>query len=210
MSLTNMPQQEVAAIVHAIKAESVTYSAVIFRDADGEVLLDPDGRCLTVPSFELPPRQRVAPHLLLAVRRRFGVAANCRFGLTLTLEESSRHVVVLEAVGAENESASHRWFDAREMPRGDASTPGSLGRRCAEPFAEASAHNSGLTSGRFAKPGWLAEVQNWTESSVAPLGLCLHGPWTQFGMGPDTSLLCFEALWQGRHLVQSSRSGRHS
>ena len=173
-------------------AETMTCYAVLLRDLDREVLLERDGGIFTVPAFGLPRRQRVAPHLLSAVEKLYGLAANCRFGFTLQGGESGERCVVLEVPRIPTSDSSLVWVSTQEISweriRSEIAREALRGA-----IEKAMAYNDGRSAGRFVQPGWFAEVQDWVHRCVAPMGFEIRGPRTQLNMGPDFSLICFDA-----------------
>ena len=55
------------------------------------------------------------------------------------------------------------------------------------------------SQGFFGRPGWLAEITNWTQRAIEPLGMHLTGTYQQRNASPSTSLLRLttedSALW---------------
>jgi hypothetical protein len=178
--------------------QTVRCFAVILRDADREVLLEHRGDSLSVPAFELPKRQRTSPHLVPAVRQRFGVNAACRFKFTLTPGEPTERCVVLDAHEIESPQFNHSWVSTETVPW-NRIQPEIVRETLRSALSKTIAYNAGSVRGRFVQPGWFAEVLSWVRSSAASHGVCLSGPWLQYSMGPDFSLICFKGcekdLW---------------
>ena len=187
---TTPPNPETKA--QACATECQTCYLVMLRHNDGEVVLEPDGDSFTIPVVEIPRRQRVPPHLLVAVARRYGLAANCRFSLAIHDRAPLGRWVVLEVPEDQPVNGRQEWVNTRQI-RWDSIEPDFARDLLRSALAEATAYSTGALEGRFVRPGWLAEVICWARNSLAPYGIELLGPWLQFNMGPDFSLIRFDA-----------------
>jgi hypothetical protein len=191
------PQQR-ASLPGLCATENMSCLAVILRDRDREVLLEPDGGSFTIPVFDLPRRQRVAPHLLRAVEKLYGLAANCRFSFSLPVGESGQvgesggRCVVLEALRIPTSDSTRAWVATREI-RWDSIRPEIAREALSRALEKTMAYNEGLLTGRFVQPGWFQEIQDWVCRSVSPACMDPRGQWLQLNMGPDFSLISFDA-----------------
>lgn len=162
--------------------------AIVTRRNDAEVLLLRWPGYLNIPVFDIPQRQRVAPHLLPAIRARLGVSAVCRFSLPLTSSDLGGRCVVLEALGEEPIPEPAAWIRMQDI-EWNRIEPAVVREILWTALAKATAYDTGQVAGPFARAGWLEDVLSWVRSRLANHGTELRGTWTQYNMGPGFSLI---------------------
>ena len=172
-------------------ADNETCYLVMLRHNDGEVVMEPDGDTLRVPVVEIPRRKRVPPRLQSAVARHYGLAVNCRFSFAVHDGAPFPRCVVLEVPGDQPVNG-REWIDTGQI-RWDSIQPDVARDVLRRALAKATAYNTGVLEGRYVRPGWFAEVIGWARSSLPPDAIELVGPWLQYNMGPDSSLIRFGA-----------------
>jgi hypothetical protein len=168
---------------------------VVLRNRDREVLLSRDSDCLRLPEVRIPSDERVPPNLLREVHRSLGLRASCRFNIPRRLE--ALPCVVLDGLDGSAKSDSG-WLPIEELQS-----------ERIQPAAHRELFNAAIDrlrqyaceplSANFVKSGWLDEVLAWTKDRLNISDRPLDVDWTQYGMGPDYSLLRFawagEAVW---------------
>ncbi len=170
--------------------------AVMIRHDDGEILLSRDHDCFSIPVFEIPQRQRVAPNLLPAIQTRFGLSAICRFSLPLSDSDSDGRCVVLEVLDDRPVGGRMVWIPVSEIEWNRIAPPAARDVLW-KALARATAYNAGLVAGRFVRPGWLEEVLSWVRTCLAGQSMELRGTWSQYNMGPDYSLINLDTDGRG-------------
>lgn len=172
--------------------------AVMTRHDDGEILLSRDRDCFSIPAFEIPQRQRVAPNLLSAIQTHFGFCAVCRFSLPVPDSDSDGRCVVLEVLNDRPVRGRSVWIPVPEIEWNRIEPPAARDILW-KALARATAYNAGLVAGRFVRPGWLEEVLSWARACLASHSMELRGAWSQYNMGPDYSLISLDtdgrAVW---------------
>lgn len=174
---------------------------IITRRGDSEVLLRRRNGSLRLPAVTVPARQRLAPHLLPAIRADLGLHTICRFCIDAAAAQTgpARSYCVLEVLSRKDQPKGNwSWVMSDEL--------GSIPFRdeadalaCRRALQRMADRDRGLSSGSFTRPGWFSEVRTWVGSEIRRHGMTLGADWAQFNMGPDFSLLRFAtdgtAVW---------------
>lgn len=165
---------------------------VLLRLDDSQVLLSRDRDGTGLPTVEIPCDQRVAPNLLPAIERNFGIAATARFSVPVQDLDPRGRCAVLDVSEERSLPGEVLWANVGSFPWRALRSDGArtILRRA---LARVTEYASGQMPARFVRPGWLTEVRNWTRESLARRGRKLHGTWSQYNMGPDSSLIRFAA-----------------
>lgn len=170
--------------------ENLTCYAVMMRRDDRQVLLCQDADFLSVPTIDIPRRQRVSPNLLSSIKNHFGLLASCRFSVDIQDIDSEGRCVVVDVLGDEPLRNCAVWIAARQIQwsciRSDAAR-----RVLRKAMEQARAYRMGRVPGEFVRPGWMNEVSTWVSNSLAHHHVGLRGTWLQYNMGPDFSLIRF-------------------
>lgn len=169
--------------------------AVMTRHDDGEILSQSHD-CFSIPIFEIPRRQRVAPNLLPAIRTRFGLSAVCRFSLPVSDGDSDGLCVVLEVLNDSPLCGPSAWIPVSEI-EWNRIEPDSARDVLWQALARVTAYNPGLVAGRFVRPGWSEEILSWVRTCLAGQSMELRGTWSQYNMGPDYSLISLDTDGRG-------------
>jgi hypothetical protein len=166
------------------------------RHDDGEILLLRDRDCFSIPAFEIPQKQRVAPNLLSAIQNHFGFSAICRFSLPVSDIGPDRRCVVLEVLNDRPVRGCSVWIPMSEIEWNRIEPPAARDILW-KALARATAYNAGLVAGRFVRPGWLEEVLSLARDCLTSHGAKLRGTWSQHNMGPDYSLIRLDTDGRG-------------
>ena len=190
---TAFSSRETEAISQSPPPETRRCYAVMLRHNDGQVLLSKGGGRFGIPVLEIPQQERVAPNLLAAIRKRYGLTAVCRFSLPIRDLDPEGRCIVLEVPEDAPADGNAVWIDVHAIAW-DSVEPDAARDLLWRALAKATALNAGQVAGRFVQTGWLMEVLTWARSSLADHGVELTGTWSQYNMGPDFALLRFDAV----------------
>lgn len=174
---------------HVDRAETLLCHLVLTRNHDRYVLLLKKGGGFSVPKLEIPRWQRVAPHLVTAVRRLWDVDAICRFGLPL---DPKSHFFVLDVFNPNDVAPiGTAWVPATDIDWTD-SEPASVRESFYAAIQQASEYDTAEPQVPFTTSGWFDEVADWVQSQLDSSELRLNGRWKQYNMGPCFSLVRYE------------------
>jgi len=162
------------------------------------VFLVQKGMLLAFPDVELPPFQRIAPHLATALKHDWGQEIIYLFYSSVRpgIAREPRHYVA-QALHCHHARAGSNWvrvasLDASAFEDGEEYNTliaclARLGRETA------------LGSGPFERLGWFPEVTAWIDQSIGPFGVHLTGAFHQLNASATFSLIRFEtdgpAVW---------------
>jgi hypothetical protein len=174
---------------------------IITRRGESEVLVQWRSGFLRLPAVTVPSRQRLAPHLLPAIRTGIGLDAICCY--SLDLEEGptapARPYCVLEALSGEDRlKGGWTWIGTGEAAKGRFREERDA-QACRGALQRMAACGHHVDSGNFTRAGWFTEVRTWVRSQLSRHGMILGTDWEQYNMGPDFELLRFAtdgpAVW---------------
>ena len=175
---------------------------LIERRNGSEILLIATGHGLSLPAVEIPRWERVAPHVINALKEIWNVEAYCLFS---------------PASGHSAGETTDCKYQLVETCQPDAMPPNGWCWIAIESLSEnmfanlrdflvvhsaldeLAAYANGSIPGFFGKPQWLRELFAWIEQEIVPLGLRLTGQFRQLNASPTFSLIRMEtngpALW---------------
>jgi hypothetical protein len=178
-----------------------SYRILLLRNNGSEFLVAGDRPPFTIPWVEIPRRERVAEHVIAALRRRYGVAAICLFAphLPATATGDRQRYQVMESREANCAPLEDiHWLTVDSCSDGPFSDPEDY-VAITTALRQISEFQSEKTGGPFAKPGWIEELFSWTQHAIEPYGLRLTGALRQLNACPTFALLRLEtngpALW---------------
>jgi hypothetical protein len=181
--------------VHNIRRDS--YRLIVTRRDASELLLVPCGSSWSLPSVEIMRGGRIAEQLTAELCARYGCQSYCLFVPTAA-SELARCAIMEVPRGHETGSVSNCW---QPLTVATFSSPDSTDDRAAieKAVEELNSFRTEPIECPFARPGWLAELLEWVEQQVSPLGLRLTGDFTQLNAAPTFSLIRLEtnavAVW---------------
>ena len=173
------------------------YRLFLTRQDASEFLLVRRESGWSLPSVEIEQGQRIVEQLTTELCAQHGWRGYCLF-LPTSPGELARCAVMEVSQSGEISPAGTCWIPLAEATR--------LSIDSAEDFAIIEKSIEGLSKHRneptlapFARPGWLAELFEWVDGQIKPLGLRLTGHYTQFNASPAFSLVRLEtndsAVW---------------
>lgn len=166
---------------------------LILRNNDSEVLLSlhRDER-YSLPAIEIPRSQRIPPHLVPEVQRRWNVDAICRFSFADENFKLGPRYVVLDASDSSNPLSNEaRWVSVDDISWSDSESVVARNGFYAT-LRQANSYKSAPSSPPFTQPDWFRVVTDWVQSGLEVNGMKLSGRWDQYNMGPSFSLICYE------------------
>lgn len=166
---------------------------IILRNNDSEVLLllAPDIR-YSLPAIEIPRSQRIPPHLVPEVQRRWNVHAICRFSFADENHKSGPRYVVLDASDSSNPLTEEaRWVSLDDIAWSDSESVVARNGFYAT-LRKVNSYKSATSPLPFTRPDWFRVVTDWVQSGLDVNDMKLSGRWDQYNMGPSFSLICYE------------------
>lgn len=187
-------------VIASSNVQGLTFTTVILRNSNSEVLLVRDGCQFELPFVMIPQWRRVAQEITECILRLWGLKTVCLFQPKAQSRTSgiAKHSVVLEARDASWQlPAGFCWLSRERLRTGMHSIK--EGRLLEEVLATADAYNHGALGGAFARAGWFDDLLSWTQEQVSPHGLSLTGEFCQLNGDPSFSLVRLEttgpAVW---------------
>ena len=180
--------------------ESLTFTAVILRHSNSEILLARDGFNFELPIVMIPKWRRVAQEITESILRLWGLKTIVLFQPEARSNASADtdHYVVLEARDSSwQPPASFGWVSRQGLRYRLLSTEEACSLE--EALATADAHNDGSLDGAFARAGWFDDLVSWAQEQIDPHRLSLTGKFRQLNGDPSFSLVRLEttgpAVW---------------
>jgi Ser/Thr protein kinase RdoA (MazF antagonist) len=183
--------------------ESDTYRLLIARRNASDLLLIADRHGFSLPSVEIPRRERIPPRVTEAVKNLWGFEAVCLFTPASTSSPSRllspiRYQVLEPTRPNDEPPAGCYWVSLTTLSEGCFADPEDH-RAIRTALDQWAGYADGSISGTFGKSGWLREVFNWVDHEIAALGLRTTGQFRQLNASPTFSLVRFEtngaAIW---------------
>ena len=186
--------------VIASPVERLTFTTVILRNSNSEVLLVRDGSQFELPIVMIPRWRRVAQEVTASILRLWALKTICLFQLEAQRSTSAdtNHFVVLEAQDSSwRPPAGFVWVCREELRNGLHSIK--KADSLEEVLGTADAHNVGSLGGAFARAGWFDDLVSWAQQQVDPYRMRLTGQFRQLNGDPSFSLVRLEttgpAVW---------------
>jgi hypothetical protein len=174
-----------------------TYRLIVTRRDASEFLLARYESGWSLPSVQIQRGRRTAEQLTTELYAQYGCRGYCLF-LPASAGESARCALMEASQNNQMSSALTCWMpltEARNLSTDSAEDYAVIEKS----FAELNTHRNEPRLAPFAKPGWLAELMEWVEEQVTPLGQHLTGNYTQWNASPAFSLIRLEtdhsAVW---------------
>jgi hypothetical protein len=176
------------------------FRILLFRNKNGELLLEPTEKGPRLPAVGIPRHSRIAEAITAAIEHKWGLAAYCLFSIPNDSDsEIHDSCQIAEVCMANGEPpAGMKWFpvaslaDAEFADRADLEAIQSLLARL-DLYRRDELHHF------FGKPGWLQAVTGWVEAEASGVSLRLTRQFRQLNASPTFSLIRFEtngpALW---------------
>lgn len=173
------------------------YRLIVARRGASEILLAAGGNGWSLPSVEIARGQRIAEQLTAELYLKCGCCGYCLFFPSVAGELAKCAVMEARAQD-EPVAAGTCWTPLSAAKRSlidSAEDRAILGRS----IEELNSCRKEPSLGPFARPGWMAELFEWVDQRIAPLGLRLTGSFTQLNASPAFSLVRMEtnhsAVW---------------
>lgn len=180
--------------------ESLTFTTVILRHSNSEVLLVRDGFNFELPIVMIPKWRRVAQEITKCILRLWGLKTIVLFQREAPSNGSADtdHYVVLEARDSSwQPPAGFGWVSRQGLRYRLLSTKEACPLE--EALAAADAYNDGSLDGAFARAGWFDDLVSWAQEQIEPHRLSLTGEFHQLNGDPSFSLVRLEttgpAVW---------------
>jgi len=189
MQVTQQPERE-------------EWRIVVPRHGASEFLLSVSDTRFSLPKVEIPPRCRTAETLNAEIERSWELKVVSRFSLGSIPNGNDgsrcRYYVVEALRSAAPPPSGMAWEPLASLTEhAFKDTADFLAIRLA--LAPSTGSGREGIDGPFRKPGWFAELVEWTQSVIRPLGLHLTGDFKQFNASPTFSLVRLEtsgpAVW---------------
>jgi hypothetical protein len=173
------------------------YRLIVTRRDASEILLVRCESTWSLPSVEIQRGRRIAEQLTTELYAQYGCRGYCLF-LPTSAGEPARCAVMEASPNDATSPAGSCWIPLAEVMGLSTNSA----EECAiieKSIAELNSHRNEPRLAPFAKPGWLAELLEWIDGQVTPLGLRLTGNYTQLNASPAFSLVRLEtngsAVW---------------
>ena len=180
--------------------ETLTFTVIILRRSNSEVLLVRDGSRFVLPVVMIPRWRRVAQEISERILQLWDLKALYLFQreADATSEEGGQQCVILEAQNSPRTLPMGFSWVSRDAFRNSLDSDEKM-HSLDDALRTADAYKSGELSGPFSKAGWLDELKAWAQSELSVKGLTLTGEFRQLNGGPSFSLIRLEstgpAVW---------------
>ena len=181
--------------------ENESYRVIVLCRGGTEVLVVPNGDRCTLPTVEIPRWQRVPASLAAALRSEWGVDVIALFEFQDDPPGdpgSIRYEATEYLRGRSNPTSPSRWTEISTLER-DSSIDQRDYRAIQRVLGVCNGKTEAALAGPFARLGWFAELREWIESAVSPMGFRLTAEFRQLNASPSFSLIRFEtsgpAVW---------------
>lgn len=185
----------------AIQSEHETCRVIVLSPDGKDILVVPAGGRFALPSVEIPLWQRVAENLTEAVKSGWREEIVCLFELSESAGapgpgihyQVARH---WSTVGVPK--IPTKWVPVAALSK-DLLTDVADHSAIQQSIAQCGAGGKTSPTGPFTSLGWFADLREWVEEVIEPLGFHLNGRFRQLNASPTFSLIRFEtdgpALW---------------
>lgn len=155
--------------------ENESYRVIVLRRGGTEVLVAPNAEGYVLPTVEIPRWQRVPASLAAALRSEWGVDLLALFEFQNDPPEDSgsiRYEAAEYLQGRSNPRSPSRWTEISTLDRGSLFDRRDY-RAIRRVLGVCNGKTEATLAGPFARLGWFAELREWIESVVSPMGFRL-------------------------------------
>jgi Phosphotransferase enzyme family len=177
-----------------------TFRVVVIEPDTQDILVSREHSSLNLPTLEIPRRVRQAEAITTILHALVGLDTYCLFVLPEKRPPSTACKYMAASAPQRSPLASPRfeWLAVDSLALEAFQEPADwfAVRDACEQIAK---YKHDRSQGFFGRPGWLAEITNWAQRAIEPLGMRLTGTYQQRNASPSTSLLRLtaddSALW---------------
>jgi hypothetical protein len=181
------------------QSERVTYRIILLHRDGTKLLLLGDGQDFSLPYVRIPRWRRIAESLTTAVQKGWAQETISLFELGLPARPAEIHHQVMLSSGPNGlPPAEIQWVPIASLTE-SAFRERTDYEAIRQAVAEIQAYSSGSKPSPFGNATWFAELTEWIEGAIQPLGIRLTGKFQQLNASPTFSLIRFEtdgrAIW---------------